>query len=186
MPDRDDADLDMSWIDPVGFAGGHISLDPAASVRPAPMPVATPLGMTAETAALGITEIVTETNGEPARVHAVENGKETNGRTMIAFGGGGPLHAARMAQKLGMDRVLIPGGAGVGSAHGFLGAPIAMRWCRTRLMSLGAFDPALPNALYGSMREEAEAVVRLGAPGRRLREVRTGFMRYRGQGHEVG
>src|SRR5690606_6580310 len=87
--------------------------------------------------------------------------------------------------KLGMDRVLVPVGAGVGSAHGFLGAPIGYEVVRTRLVSLNAFDPALINGLYESMRAEAEAVVRLGAPGAVLQEVRTGFMRYRGQGHEV-
>jgi N-methylhydantoinase A len=104
---------------------------------------------------------------------------------MIAFGGAAPLHAARMAQKLGMDRVLVPVGAGVGSAHGFLAAPIGYEVVRTRLVSLNAFDAALVNGLYASMRTEAEAVVRLGAPGAALQEIRTGFMRYRGQGHEV-
>jgi N-methylhydantoinase A len=141
--------------------------------------------MTRREAALGITEIVTETMASAARVHAVENGKETAGRTMIAFGGAAPLHAARMAQKLGMDRVLVPVGAGVGSAHGFLGAPIGYEVVRTRHMPLAAFDAALLNGLFEAMRAEAEAVVRLGAPGAALTETRTGFMRYRGQGHEV-
>jgi len=184
-PTVTDADLVLSWIDPALFAGGHITLDPAASGTACTKAVATPLSMTVETAALGITEIVTETMASAARVHAVENGKETAGRTMIAFGGAAPLHAARMAAKLGMDRVLVPVGAGVGSAHGFLGAPIGYEVVRTRLISLNAFDAPLVNGLYESMRAEAEAVVRLGAPGAALQEVRTGFMRYRGQGHEV-
>ena len=185
MPTVTDADLVLSWIDPALFAGGFISLDPAASLTACTEAVATPLGMTAETAALGITEIVTETMASAARVHAVENGKETAGRTMLAFGGAAPLHAARMAAKLGMDRVLVPVGAGVGSAHGFLGAPIGYEVVRTRLVSLNAFDGALVNGLYDAMRIEAEAVVRLGAPDAAVQEVRTGFMRYRGQGHEV-
>lgn len=185
MPTVTDADLVLSWIDPALFAGGFISLDPAASVTACTNAVATPLAMTAETAALGITEIVTETMASAARVHAVENGKETAGRTMIAFGGAAPLHAARMAAKLGMDRVLVPVGAGVGSAHGFLGAPIGYEVVRTRLVSLNAFDAALVNSLYDAMRIEAEAVVRLGAPDAAVQETRTGFMRYRGQGHEV-
>ncbi len=185
MPTVTDADLVLSWIDPALFAGGYISLDPAASATACANAVATPLKMTTETAALGITEIVIETMANAARVHAVENGKETAGRTMIAFGGAAPLHAARMAAKLGMDRVLVPVGAGVGSAHGFLGAPIGYEVVRTRLVSLNAFDAALVNSLYDAMRIEAEAVVRLGAPDAAVKEVRTGFMRYRGQGHEV-
>ncbi|NBS42138.1 MAG: hydantoinase/oxoprolinase family protein [Acetobacteraceae bacterium] len=185
LPTVTDADLVLSWIDPARFAGGHISLDAEASHRACDGAVAKPLGMVVTEAALGITEIVTETMANAARVHAVENGKETSGRTMIAFGGAAPLHAARMAQKLGMDRVLVPVGAGVGSAHGFLAAPIGYEVVRTRLVSLNAFDARLVNDLYASMRTEAEAVIRLGAPGAKLQEIRTGFMRYRGQGHEV-
>jgi N-methylhydantoinase A len=185
MPTVTDADLVLSWIDPAHFAGGHISLDAAASHAACDTIVGQPLGMATAEAALGITEIVTETMANAARVHAVENGKETSGRTMIAFGGAAPLHAARMAQKLGMDRVLVPVGAGVGSAHGFLAAPIGYEVVRTRLVSLNAFDAPLINSLYDAMRAEAEDVVRLGAPNAALQETRTGFMRYRGQGHEV-
>jgi N-methylhydantoinase A len=118
-------------------------------------------------------------------VHAVENGKETAGRTMIAFGGAAPLHAARLAQKLGIGRVVVPVGAGVGSAHGFLRAPIAYEVVRSRHMRLDGFDAAALNALFAEMRAEAESVVRLGAPGEALGETRTAFMRYRGQGHEI-
>ena len=185
MPTVTDADLVLSWLDPARFAGGHITLDAAASHTACHTFVGNTLGMTPPEAALGITEIVTETMANAARVHAVENGKETSGRTMIAFGGAAPLHAVRMAQKLGMDRVLVPVGAGVGSAHGFLAAPIGYEVVRTRLVSLNAFDGPLVNSLYNSMRVEAEAVVRMGAPDAPLQEVRTGFMRYRGQGHEV-
>ena len=185
MPTVTDADLVLSWLDPARFAGGHITLDAAASHTACHTFVGNTLGMTPPEAALAITEIVTETMANAARVHAVENGKETSGRTMIAFGGAAPLHAVRMAQKLGMDRVLVPVGAGVGSAHGFLAAPIGYEVVRTRLVSLNAFDGPLVNGLYDSMRAEAEAVVRLGAPDAALLEVRTGFMRYRGQGHEV-
>ena len=185
MPTVTDADLVLSWIDPACFAGGHITLDAAASHTACHTFVGNTLGMTPPEAALGITEIVTETMANAARVHAVENGKETSGRTMIAFGGAAPLHAVRMAQKLGMDRVLVPVGAGVGSAHGFLAAPIGYEVVRTRLVSLNAFDGPLVNSLYNSMRVEAEAVVRMGAPDAPLQEIRTGFMRYRGQGHEV-
>jgi N-methylhydantoinase A len=185
LPTVTDADLLLHWIDPARFAGGQIGLDPDAAATACTALVAEPLGMTAEQAALGIVEIVTETMASAARVHAVENGKETAGRTMIAFGGAAPLHAARMAQRLGIDRVLVPVGAGVGSAHGFLGAPIGYEVVRTRLLGLDAFDAGLVNELFAAMRQEAEAVVRLGAPRATLREVRTGFMRYRGQGHEV-
>ncbi len=184
-PTVTDADVILRWIDPAGFAGGHIVLEPDRSRAAAESRVAQKLGMSAQQAALGITEIVTETMANAARVHAVENGKETAERTLIAFGGAAPLHAARLAQKLGIHRIIVPAGAGVGSAHGFLGAPIAYEVVRTRLTPLTELDPAATNALLDDMRAEAEAVVRLAAPPGPLTEHRVAFMRYRGQGHEV-
>jgi len=118
-------------------------------------------------------------------VHAVENGKDTADRTMIAFGGAAPLHAARLAQKLGISRVVIPPDAGVGSAHGFLDAPIAYEVVRTLLLRLDRLDTGALDTLFAAMRTEAEVVVRLGFPVGELTEIRTAFMRYRGQGHEV-
>ncbi len=81
--------------------------------------------------------------------------------------------------------MIVPKGAGVGSAHGFLSAPLAFEVVRTRLIALPAFDFAEVNGIFDAMREEAEAVVRLGAPSGDLTEERTAFMRYRGQGHEI-
>jgi N-methylhydantoinase A len=147
--------------------------------------IGAPLSMPVQEAARGIAEIVDETMASAARVHAVENGKETSGRTLIAFGGAAPLHAARLAQKLGIRRVVVPPDAGVGSALGFLDAPIAYEVARTRLVRLDALEQTTIEALFAEMRAEAEAVVRLGVPEGALVETRTGFMRYRGQGHEV-
>ena len=96
-----------------------------------------------------------------------------------------PLHAARMAEKLGLDRVLVPSYAGVGSAVGFLRAPIAYEIVRSALQRLDTFDAAAANALYAAMRAEAEPIVRRGAGAAPLTETRSAFMRYRGQGHEI-
>jgi N-methylhydantoinase A len=141
--------------------------------------------MANDVAARGIAEIVDETMASAARVHAVENGKDTAERTLIAFGGAAPLHAARLARKLGITRVVIPRDAGVGSAHGFLSAPIAYEVVRTRLSRLDQLDQATIDELFADMRTEAEAVVRQGVPAGPLTETRTAFMRYRGQGHEI-
>jgi len=185
QPTVTDADLLLGWIDPANFAGGHIRLAPERAAAALAADLTGSLGMPPAQAALGVTEIVTETMASAARVHAVENGKETAGRTLIAFGGAAPLHAARLAQKLGITRVLIPFGAGVGSAYGFLGAPLAYEVVRSRVIRLADFDPPLLNDLFAEMRAEAEAVLQLGAPAAALAETRTAYMRYRGQGHEV-
>jgi N-methylhydantoinase A len=185
QPTVTDADVVLGRIDPARFAGGKIALDPGLATQVVTDSIGTPLGMQASEAARGIAEIVDEAMASAARVHAVENGKETSGRTLIAFGGAAPLHAVRLAQKLGMSRIVVPPDAGVGSAHGFLGAPIAYEVVRTLLVRLDALDQATIDTLFREMRVEAEAVVRLGAPDGELRETRTAFMRYRGQGHEV-
>ena len=180
-----DADVVLGRIDPARFAGGKMALDGTKAAAAVAGSVGTALSMSPVEAARGIAEIVDETMASAARVHAVENGKATSGRTLIAFGGAAPLHAARLAQKLGISRVIIPTDAGVGSALGFLDAPIAYEVARTKLVRIDTLDPAELEALFAEMRGEAEAVVRLGAPDVALEEVRTGFMRYRGQGHEV-
>ena len=181
-----DADVVLGRLDPAYFAGGTIPLEPDRAAAAIDRAIGAPLGLARLEAALGISEIVEENMANAARVHAVERGKDLQARTLIAFGGAAPLHAARLAEKLGIRRVLIPSGAGVGSAFGFLQAPVAYEVARSRYVRLDdTFDTSLVNALFAEMRAEAEAVVAVGAPGARLIETRTADMRYRGQGHEI-
>ena len=147
-PTVTDADLLLGRIDPAGFSGGRMALDRAA----AEAAMRREVGRAArrwrvELAALGVSEIVDENMANAARVHAIESGKDARGRTLVAFGGAAPLHAARMAEKLGLDRVLVPSYAGVGSAVGFLRAPIAYEIVRSPLQRLDEFDAAAANAL---------------------------------------
>jgi len=180
-----DADLLLGRIDPTGFSGGRMVLDRVAAEAALRREVAAPLDLAIELAALGVSEIVDENMANAARVHAIESGKDARGRTLVAFGGAAPLHAARMAEKLGLDRVLVPSYAGVGSAVGFLRAPIAYEIVRSSLQRLDQFDARAANALYAGMRAEAEPIVRRGAGEAPLTETRSAFMRYRGQGHEI-
>ncbi len=184
-PTVTDADVVLGRIDPTTFSGGKMALDVAGAKRAAAECIASPLKLSAEHAALGISEIVDENMASAARVHAIESGKDLRPRTMIAFGGAAPLHAARVAEKLGIGRVLVPANAGVGSAVGLLRAPVAYEVVRGRLIRLSSFDAAAVNRLLAEMRAEAEAIVRRGAPGGALAEQRSAFMRYRGQGHEI-
>ena len=185
LPTVTDADIVLGRIDPDAFAGGRMALDGDAARTAVQRDIGDPLEIDAVAAAAGVGEIVDENMANAARVHAVENGKDTEGRTMIAFGGAAPLHAARLAQKLGIERVIVPKGAGVGSAFGFLAAPIAYEVARSKLVELKHFDHGLLTSLFQEMRAEAETVVRLGAPEAPLVERRIGYMRYRGQGHEI-
>jgi N-methylhydantoinase A len=185
QPTVTDADTVLGRIDPAYFAGGKVTLDPALAAAAIDRHIGADLDWDAVTGAAGVVEIVDEHMANAARVHAIENGKDMTSRTLIAFGGAAPLHAARLADKLGIANVIVPRGAGVGSAIGFLRAQISYEVVRTRYLVLGRFDAGVVNGLYAEMREEAEAVVRLGAPYDTLVESRAAFMRYRGQGHEI-
>src|SRR5437763_13820367 len=110
-------------IDPATFAGGTMTLNPDLSRAALAAAVGDPLGLSPETAAYAVHEMVCENMASAARVHAVERGEVVGDHTLIAFGGAAPLHAARVAEKLGLARVLVPPNAGVGSAVGFLAAP---------------------------------------------------------------
>ncbi len=179
-----DADLILSKLDPDNFAGGAIRL----SVDKAAAAVATHVGdrlnLSAQSAAFGICEVVDENMANAARVHAVENGKNISDNTMIAFGGAAPLHAARLCEKLGIDRCLIPPGAGVGSAIGFLKAPFGYESLASRIIGLSSFDPATINDLVSGLKATAQRFVAQGTRGTILTET-VAFMRYRGQGWEI-
>jgi len=174
-----DADVALGRIAPDRFA---FELDVGRASAAIAQSIAGPLDLTPEMGAWGIAEIVDENMSNAARVHAVERGATLADHTLIAFGGAAPLHAARVAEKLGLSRVLIPADAGVGSAIGFLRAPVAYELLQSRYMRLDAFDPGLANALLEGMSAEATALAE-GAEA--TQERRAAFMRYRGQGHEI-
>ena len=185
-PTVTDADVVLGRIDPDLFAGGAIALDRGRAERAMVGSVGTRLGLDTPVAALGVSEMVDENMSNAARTHAIEWGKGLSGRTVIAFGGSAPIHAARVADKLELDRFLVPGDAGVGSAVGFLLAPISYEVVQSRYMRLSAFDPGLVRDVLAAMRSEAAAVVASGAPGAETTERAHAYMRYVGQGHEIG
>ncbi len=184
-PTVTDADLLLGRLDKDNFAGGDIRL----SIEKAAVALVTDIGnkldMNAETAAIGICEVVDENMANAARVHAVESGKELADFTMIAFGGAAPLHASRLCEKLNIEAVLIPPGAGVGSAIGFLRAPFGFEAVRGAYLKLSQFDPDWTNELISDLSAEAEKFARAGTPdGELSREIKA-YMRYAGQGWEI-
>ena len=184
-PTVTDADLVLGRIDPSAFAGGSLALDADAAGAAIDRSVGKPLALTTQLAALAIGEMVDENMASAARVHAVERGKSLDERTLVAFGGAAPLHAARVADKLGIKRIVVPTGAGVGSAVGMLAAPVAYEVARSLYQRVRELDPGTVNAQIQAMRDEAYAVVEENAGGSPLIESRTAYMRYIGQGHEI-
>jgi len=185
LPTVTDANLLLGRYDPARFAGGTIPLLPEAAHTALAGAVGERTGLEPAMAALGVVEMVDENMANAARVHAIESGKTYAGRTLIAFGGGGPVHACRVAEKVGIDRVLVPIGAGVGSAIGFLRAPVGYEVVRSLYGRLGSLDARAVNALLADMAAEAQAVVAAGSLGAPTRQTRLAYMRYVGQGHEI-
>jgi N-methylhydantoinase A len=184
-PTVTDADVALGMIDPAAFAGGTMVLKPDLSKAALAAAVGDPLGMSPETAAYAVHEMVCENMASAARVHAVERGEIVSEHTLIAFGGAAPLHAARVAEKLNVARVLVPPNAGVGSAVGFLVAPISYELVKSRHMRLDNFDFGGASGLLAEMARDARALVEPGARGAPVTERRIAYMRYVGQGHEI-
>lgn len=180
-----DANLTLNRLDPNNFASGTMALDPSAAEKAIADAVGSTLGTDPAESAQAIIEIVDENMASAARVHAVEKGIDVKARTMIAFGGGAPLHAIAVARKLGVAKVVVPRDAGVGSAVGFLLAPVAFEVVRSRFATLDTLDIHGINQLFAEMESEAVATVRLGAKNETITLYRHAYIRYAGQGHEI-
>ena len=180
-----DADLVLGKLDADNFAGGSIKLDKESSGKALTEVLGKTLDMDTQTAAFGLAEVVDENMANAARVHAVENGEDLSEYTMIAFGGAAPLHAGRLCEKLGVDRMLVPPGAGVGSAIGFLRAPFSFEANRSVYMKLSDFAPEKITQLLNELQKEATGFVRsCDATADILSDFKV-YMRYTGQGWEI-
>jgi N-methylhydantoinase A len=180
-----DADLVLGKLDPDNFAGGSIALDQENAVSALNDTIGQTLDMDAQTAAFGLVEVVDENMSNAARVHAVENGEDLSEYTMIAFGGAAPLHAGRLCEKLGVDRLLVPPGAGVGSAIGFLRAPFSFEANRSVYMKLSDFDGEVIQSLLADLKTEAVGFVRNCDEDAEIVSEYKVYMRYTGQGWEI-
>ena len=184
-PTVTDSNLVLGRLDPDNFAGGAIPLSLENARAALSARIASMQGMEVAEAAFGVTEMVDENMANAARVHTVENGRDIEHFTMIAFGGGAPLHACRLCEKLGIQALLIPPGAGVGSAIGFLRAPFSYEATRGLFQTLADFDAGAVNAALQAMEIEAREFVEQGLRKARTTTRLTASMRYAGQGWEI-
>ena len=184
-PTVTDADLALGRIDPHAFAGATLRLEAGAAAAALARSIGSPLKLESPWHAAGVSEIVEENMTNAARVHAIERGKVIGRYAMIAFGGGAPLHAGRLAEKLGVSKVVVPVGASVGSAIGFLRAPVAFEVVRSLRVALSRFDPPQVNELLRASATRATEVVRKAVLHGTLSVRRAVDARYIGQGHEL-
>ncbi len=185
-PTVTDADLLLGYLDPGYFLGGRMALDVAAARRAVEERLARPLGLDVERAAWTVHQVVNENMANAARVHAVERGRDARNFPLFAFGGAGPVHAFRVAEKLGVKEVIAPFGAGVGSTIGLLAAPLAFDFVRTTVARVDSIDWKLVGELLSAMELEGrELLARAGVPAEQVRVERAADMRLIGQAHEI-
>lgn len=185
-----DADLTLGLLDAEFFLGGDMPLDLAACDA-ALASVAGPLGLSTADTAAGIHELVNQNMAAASRMHAVEQGADLRGITVLAFGGAGPVHACGVAELLESPRVVFPVNASVLSAFGTLVTPVRIDLARSMVRPLASFDVPGPllterDALLDELREEGRRV--LSAAGVAPEQIRFRYgvdARYLGQGNEL-
>lgn len=180
-----DANVLLGYLDPADFLAGAMQLDIKAAEEAISRDVGTPLGLSPLDAAAAIIEVVNENMAQAARMYVAERGGDLERAVMVAFGGGGPLHAHQVARKLGVSEILIPEAAGVFSALGFLAAAPAYEVARSRPMRLADVTPEILTETFAPLAEEADAVVTQAAPGAAITHKMIAEMRYVGQGHQL-
>ena len=184
-PTVTDADVILGYLNPDEFAQGTMKLQVEAA-RQAFAPLAASLAMSTERVAWGIHQLVNENMAAAARVHAAERGLDMRRYAMVATGGAGPVHACGVAQRLNLDTVVVPPLAGVGSAFGFMLAPIAFDFTRSYLVRLDKLDLMATNRILAELEREGRDIVSAaGVNVADMQLTRTVDMRYVGQGYEI-
>ena len=185
-PTVTDADLILGYLDADSFLGGAMHLDKSAAIEAIRSKLADPLGISVEEAAWGIHETVTGNMAQAAAIHAIEKGLNIARFKMLPIGGAGPVHACSLAQKMGIDRLICPLGAGVASAIGMLGSPISFEFAQTNMARLDAVDWREIATLTGQLTDRGRELVHNAGVSVPDITVRYGaMMRYVGQGYEV-
>ena len=186
-PTVTDADLILGYLDANFFLGGEIELDPELARAALAEKLAGPLNLTVERAAWGVHEVVNENMANAARIHAVEKGLDPRRFSLVAFGGAGPVHAYQDAEKLRLETIIVPPGAGVCSAFGFLRAPMAFDLSRSYLARLEELRWDRLNSIYVELEAKGrELLLEAGVASEDVHFMRTVDMRYVGQGFEIG
>jgi N-methylhydantoinase A len=187
-PTVTDADLTLGYLNPDFFSGGAIHLDVDAAQEAIDRHVGAPAGLDVTAAAWSIHEVVNMNMIAAARAAAIERGADPRRFTLVAFGGAGPVHAARLARGLGVRRILIPVAAGVLSAAGLLAADVRFDLVQTMHCLVEGVDPDQIERLYADLERRAMEMMREAVGDERLHEClvrRSVDLRYVGQGYEV-
>jgi N-methylhydantoinase A len=180
-----DANVVLQTLNPTHLLGGRMAVRQDLA-RAAIARLADQLGMGVMETAQGIISVVTANMARAIRVVSVQRGHDPRDYTLAAFGGAGPLHAARLAKELDISRILVPRNPGILCAMGLLLTDLRADFATTRLMTLGrAITPAMEDA-FRTLRADADAWFEgegIAAGSQKI--TRTVDMRYAGQNYEL-
>lgn len=184
LPTVTDANLVLGYLDSGYFLGGTMSLDKAAALD-AIADLSKSLGLSTLATASGIYDLVCENMAAAARVHIVETGRDPRGYAMVAMGGAGPLHAAAVAEKLGIKEIIIPAASGTASALGFLGSPISFSVTKSKPIEFNNFDAAVIEVFLKQLEEESSIKLSEAGHTGSVNILRQADLRLVGQMHEL-
>lgn len=180
-----DANVVLQTLNPTHLLGGRMPIDQSLS-RQAIGRIADKLGLDLMATAQGIISVVTANMAKAIRVISVQRGHDPRDYALVAFGGAGPLHAARLARELEMTRIIVPRNPGIGCALGLLLTDLRANFATTRLATLGDGLVGDMAEIFAGLQAQAEHwfVEEKVAPAeRKLR--RTADLRYHGQNYEL-
>jgi len=181
-PTVTDANVVLGRIDAARFLGGAMPLDHAAAARAIDERLRLPLGLARLTAAAGVVRLAGVKMALAVRSITTERGLDPRDYTLVAYGGGGPLHAAAIARELSIPRVVVPPSPSTFSAWGMLATDLRHDLVRTVLEPLDRTDAAWAGARYQEMQREIESILPpVGIPVMH----RATDLRYLGQEHTV-
>ena len=186
QPTVTDADLACGFLNADYFLGGKQKLDAAASRAALEGHIAKPLKMSVLDAAAGIRRIVDMRMADEVRVFAAKRGVDLSAFTLLPFGGAGAVHAAAVADELGMRRILVPPRPGAFSALGLLCTDVVHDYIRSELRALAEIGADHAEEAFAQL--EAKARQELAAEGMDSGEAsfaRELDLRYTGQGYEL-
>ena len=184
-PTVTDANVVLGYINPDYFNGGAMRLDAQAAADAVQRHIGAPLGLDAGEAAWGIHTLANANMERAMRIVSIERGRDPRKYALVAFGGAGPLHAARLALALGIPKIVVPFGAGVGSAIGMLEADSKLDASMTHVLKLTAGAESRIADIYGQLQARLDGDLKRMGSAVAPSFVRFAYLRYAGQGHEV-
>jgi N-methylhydantoinase A len=185
-PTVTDADIVCGCLNPDYFLGGAQTLDVAAATSALKTHIADPLKMSVLDAAAGIRRIVDMRMADEIRVFAAKRGVDLTAFTLLPFGGAGAVHAAAVADELGMRRILVPPRPGAFSALGLLCTDVVHDYIRSELKPLAEVAPGHAEGIFRALEAKArDEIAAEGLDAGQARFARELDLRYTGQGYEL-